>query len=177
MRPRSRKKHKGRRESGTFTLIPHAVQDSANFRSCSGSAIKLLMDLARQFNGNNNGDLCAAMRVLRPRGWTRDETVGHALRELRHYGLIQLTRQGGLHQPSLFALAWLAIDECDGKLECAATRVPSGEWKQQRGRFVRPKKKTPRRKPGYGGPLSHTETGALPENAAPESGAISNETA
>lgn len=144
MKPRSRVKHTGRRQSGTFTLIPHAVQDSANWRQCSGTAIKLLCDLARQFNGRNNGDLCAALTVMEPRGWKHGETVGNALRELRHYGLLFLTRQGGLNKPSLYALTWLPIDDCGGKLECSPTRIAPGDWKEVRTRFKRPpKKRTP----------------------------------
>ena len=137
MSPRSRRKHKGRRESGTFTAIPHAVQDSPNWRRCSATGIKLLCDLARQFRGNNNGDLAASLTTLRPRGWTSPDTVTWALRELVYYGLIVLTRQGGLNRPSLYALTWLAIDDCGGKLEVRATHVAGGEWKQERGEAFR----------------------------------------
>ena len=122
-------------------MIPHALQDSPNWRACSGSAIKLLCDLARQYRGNNNGDLCASMSILKPRGWTSPETVHYALLELRHYGLIVLTRQGGLHAASLYALTWHAIDECGGKLDCAATSVAPGLWREPVAvRFKRPKK-------------------------------------
>lgn len=146
-KPRNRIKDKGRRESGTFSLIPHAVQDSANWRKCSGTAIKLVLELVRQFNGKNNGDLCVALKTLRPRGWTRDETIGHAQRELRHYGLAMLTRQGGLNAPNLFALTWHPIDHCGGKLDVPPTRKPPGDWQQDRPPFKRPpKKKTPPRK-------------------------------
>lgn len=137
---RSRIKHKGRAESGTFTMIPHAVQDSQNWHACRGSAIKLLCDLARQYNGRNNGDLCACMTILKPLGWTSPETVHYALRELLHYGLIKLTRQGGLHAASLYALTWRAIDECEGKLECKATKVPPGDWREPKARYRRPAK-------------------------------------
>jgi len=141
MKPRDRAKHKGRRETGSFTLIPHAVQDSPNWGQCSGTAIKLLCDLARQYNGRNNGDLCAALTVIRSRGWRHDETVGNALRELRHYGLLLLTRQGGLNKPNLYALTWQAIDDCGGKLDCSPTHVAPGDWKQAREPFKRPPKK------------------------------------
>jgi hypothetical protein len=141
MKPRSRPRHKGRRESGTFTAIPHAVQDCANWRQCSGTGIKLLLDLARQYNGRNNGDLSAALSLLRPFGWNSPDTVGNALRELRHYGFLLLTRQGGLHGPSLYALTWQAIDDCGGKLTCAhATNVAPGTWKESREPFKRPPK-------------------------------------
>ena len=147
-KPRSRSKHKGRSESGSFTAIPHAVQDSANWRACSGTAIKLLCELARQYNGHNNGDLGAAITVLKLRGWKSSDTLNNALHELRHYGLIELTRQGGLNMPSLYAVTWHAIDDCKGKLDCAGTRKPSGDWKEQRSEaFKRPRKKTPVRNP------------------------------
>ncbi len=104
-------KDKGRCESGNYIGTPHAIQDCPNWAAYSGTAVKMLDTLARQFNGKNNGDLCAALSVLKRYGWKSDDTVFWALRELRHYGLIVLTRQGGLHAPSLFALTWCAIDE------------------------------------------------------------------
>jgi len=142
MTSRDRARHKGRRESGTFVLIPHDVMDSLNWRACGGTAIKLLCDLARQFNGKNNGDLGASLTLLIPRGWSSSETVGNALRELRHYGLILLTRQGGLHGPSLYALTWKPINDCKGKLDVPATTLPPGDWKEPREEpFERPKRK------------------------------------
>lgn len=141
MTPKSRRKHKGRRESGSFTAIPHAVQDSPNWRRSSATAIKMLCDIARQFNGRNNGDLGASLTVLKPRGWTSPETVCQALRELRHYGLIVLTRQGGLNGASLYAVTWQPIDDCGGKLDCSATNVAGGEWKAERAPYARPPKK------------------------------------
>src|SRR5476649_2951886 len=123
MNTRSRLKYKGRQPKGTFTLVPHEVQDCKNWRACSGTGIKLLLDIARQYNGRNNGDLNATISLLRHRGWRSTETLSLALRELRHYELICLTRQGGLHAPSLYALTWHAIDECGGKLDCSANRL------------------------------------------------------
>jgi len=139
---RSRSRHKGRRESGLFTLIPHAVQDCPNWKLCGGSAIKLLMDMARQYNGRNNGNLCASLSVLRHRGWSSPDTLNHALKELRHYGFIILTRQGGLHSPSLYALSWYGIDDCGGKLTCASPtlRAP-GTWKNECPPYKRPPRK------------------------------------
>lgn len=138
MKPRSRQKHKGRREGGSFSLIPHAVQDSPNWTRCGGTSIKLLCALVRQYNGRNNGDLCAAETVLEAFGIRHGETIGRALAELQHYGLIVLTRQGGLNRASLYALTWQPIDECKGKLEVLATHAAPGDWKAPRPDF-RPK--------------------------------------
>ena len=140
MKHRDRRKQKGRVVSGTFSAVPHAVQDSPNWHRCGGTAIKLLLALLRQFNGRNNGDLGASMTVLKRVGWRSPETISLALRELRHLGFITLTRQGGLHGASLYAVTWHPIDECNGKLDCAPTRVASGDWKTPREPFKRPQR-------------------------------------
>ncbi|MEA9884740.1 hypothetical protein VDG05_10350 [Xanthomonas campestris pv. raphani] len=141
MKPRSRQRYKGRREGGTFTAIPHALQDSANWRQCSGTGIKLLLDIARQYNGRNNGDLSAAMTILKSSGWSSPDTLNNALKELRHYGFLILTRQGGLNMPSLYALSWLGIDPCGGKLTCATPGpIAPGTWKIAQSRYKRPAK-------------------------------------
>lgn len=141
MKPRDRRKVKGRKESGTFILIPHAVLDSANWGKCSGNAIKLLCELARQYNGRNNGDLCATLSLMKRHGWTRSATLQSATKELRHYGLLQLSRQGGLNSPSLFALTWKPVDECGGKLQVPGSRVASNVWNQPTETFQRPRRK------------------------------------
>jgi hypothetical protein len=141
MKPRARRKHKGRSEGGSFSAIPHAVQDSPNWHRCGGTAIKLLLALTRQYNGYNNGDLCASASVLERFGLKRSGANPLALCELRHYGLIVLTRQGGLHAPNLYALSWHAIDDCGGKLDCRATHVAPGDWRTPREVFKRPPKK------------------------------------
>jgi hypothetical protein len=118
--------------------IPHCVIDSENWKHCGGSAITLLVCLARQFNGFNNGDLCASISVLRKVGWTSSDVLHHALAELRHLGFIELTRQGGLHSASLYALAWLPIDDRYGKLEVNSTRIASHAYSTPKPPYRRP---------------------------------------
>jgi hypothetical protein len=132
----------GRRESGTFVQVLHCVMDSENWTRCGGSAIRLLLELARQYNGHNNGDLCASISVLKRRGWRSSDVLNRALAELRHYGFIELTRQGGLHRPSLYALAWKRIDPCGGKLEVAPTTTASHTYRAPKPKYRRlPRKK------------------------------------
>ncbi len=119
----------GRAESGSFFAIPHAVMASPAFKNLSGYAVKMLCSLGGQYRGSNNGDLGAAWRVMQPQGWRSRDTLLRALRELIDAGMIEQTRQGGLNRCSLYALTWHAIDDCDGKLDVRATRVPSGLWK------------------------------------------------
>lgn len=135
-----RRRQTGRRTSGTFAAIPHAVMDSPAWRQCGGTAIKLLCGLARQYNGRNNGNLCAAASVLP--GFA-PETRTRALRELQHYGLALQTRQGGLRGPSLYAVTWQAIDDCGSRLEVAPTNTAPGDWKGDKRRFASaPRKKS-----------------------------------
>lgn len=130
MKALQRLRHRGRTASGGFYRLPHAVMDAESYRTLSARAVKLLNDIGRQFLGNNNGDLSAAWGTMQRRGWKSRDTLAKALAELQAHGLIEKTRQGGLHQCSLFALTWLPIDACGGKLDVAATRVASGLWKQ-----------------------------------------------
>lgn len=136
MKPHNRQRQKGRKISGTFTALPHTIQDSANWQQCSGTAIKLLLDLARLYRGDNNGDLAPATLKSKP----ASEALTSALRELCHYGLLRLTRQGGLGFPSLYALTWHPIDHCGGKLDCGATTLAPGDWAVPKSRYERPKK-------------------------------------
>ena len=146
MKTPSRLKSKGRLESGSFSAVPHVVQESANWAKCSPMAIKLLMDLLSQFKGANNGDLCAALKIIGRKGWTRGQTISNASRELIHYGMIEMTRQGGLHRASLYAVTWKPIDQCNGKLDVNGTRIASSLWKENKPTYVRVNKKMPSRK-------------------------------
>lgn len=127
---RSRAKHKGRADSGGYFGIPHAVMRSDNWRAMPARGVKLVCDLGGQFRGKNNGDLTAAWKVMRALGWRSPTTLAAAVRDALRFGMIEKTRQGGLHVCSLYALTWRPIDECGGKLDSPPTRVASGRWKQ-----------------------------------------------
>lgn len=122
---RALKTAKEARGGGQFLPLPVRVLQSQALANLSPHASKLLLDLASQWRLGNNGDASAAFeKVLRQRGWKSKTTLHKALRELLDSGLIVQTRQGSLHKCSLFALNWLAIDECSGKLEIKATSRP-----------------------------------------------------
>lgn len=124
-----RRRGQGRVTSGTFLLLPHDLLDSKNFLALRGNAVKLLLDVARQFNGTNNGDLCIAWSYMNQRGWRSKTTLYAALDQLLDYGLLMVTRHGGLNIPSLFALTWKPINLCQGKLEVPASSVAPGTWR------------------------------------------------
>jgi hypothetical protein len=131
MPSRSRLKAKGRRESGPFLAVPKHVINSTEYSRLSAYAVKLLFDLYAQFNGRNNGDLSACWTFMSKRGWRSKGTLHKALVELRGRGWIVVARQGGRNKTSLYALTFLAVDECGGKLDIAETRTPLNWWRNK----------------------------------------------
>lgn len=125
----NRSKGKSGSGSASFGALPRVIWEHPDYCNLSGSAAKLLMELACQFKGKNNGDLTLAHSVLIKRGWRSKSTITRATAELLEAGLILRTREGRFTNPNgrcaLYALAWKPIDECKGKgLEIAATTTP-----------------------------------------------------
>lgn len=127
---RNRIKSKGRREDGRYAGIPHRVMEAPCYKALSHPAVRVLIELIKQYNGGNNGDLTGAWGVLGKRGLRSRSTINEALKELEAHGLIRKTRQGGKNKCNLYALTWNAIDDCGGKLDVPPTRVPPGDWQR-----------------------------------------------
>lgn len=125
---RNRAKVKGRKGGLGYGALPREVWMSPDYCNLTGGASKLLMDLACQYNGRNNGDLQAAYSILSERGWNSKDTISRAVGELLRARLIVKTREGKFTNPggrcALYALSWLPINECGNKLEVPPTTTP-----------------------------------------------------
>ena len=146
MTKRSYANAKGRRESGPFIPIPVSVIRHPNYRNLNGSALRLLLDLCSQVRFKtggsvNNGDLTAAMTILKELGWTSNESIDYGLKELLYYRFITITRRGGRNKCHLYAVTWWAIDNCKDKLDVKPTTVARNEWKEVKPKWKRPKRK------------------------------------
>lgn len=101
---------------------------SDSYKALSPKAVKLLLEMAYQFRGANNGDLTVAISVLRNWGWKSRTTITQARDELINGHLIYCTRQGQFTNPggkcALYALAWQPINECGGKIDVEPTATP-----------------------------------------------------
>lgn len=128
---RTRLKAMGRRDSGGFAAIPHHILESQEYAALSPASVKLLLDLFGQFRGSNNGDFTAAWSVMKKRGWRSKATLHRALTALLEKGWLEKTRQGGKHKCCLYAVTWLQIHDCGGKLDVYPSRMASNKWKQQ----------------------------------------------
>ncbi len=126
---RSREKTKGRKDSGSFVQLPHAILEHENFARLSHKAVRLLINIYGQYRGSNNGDLNMAYTVMKRLGWKSKDQLYKAKNELMEIGWIVQTRQGGRNFCSLYAVTFQAIDECKGKLDVKPCRVALGYWK------------------------------------------------
>jgi len=117
-------------DGGAGFVIPLTMMRHRNFTRLSAHAVKLLLDLARQYTGFNNGYLCASWSLMRVLGWNSSHTVQKAMLELEHYNIILRTQQGGQNRPNLHALTWRKIDEkLKQPLDVRPTIVPPDSWK------------------------------------------------
>ncbi len=131
MSQRSRFKQKGR-TGPTFVMIPHFVLESPQWGQMDAFALKLLWELARQYRGNNNGDLSATAEMLKDRSatWSSKDTLPKKLRYLEDRGWIIKTRQGGRHIGcNLYAITWWPVDGCGGKHQHPSETKASHAWK------------------------------------------------
>ena len=91
-KPRKKKGH----FNGGFAGIPRNVMNHPDYINLSGNAVKLLNELARQYRGNNNGDLTVAYSLLKNRGFKSKGTIERNRDELLNAGMIKKTREGRL---------------------------------------------------------------------------------
>ncbi len=114
---------KGRGGTPPFFQLPHRLLDLPAYINLPHTSKSLLMDIGRQFNGRNNGDFCVTLKIMRNRGWNSNSTMRNALNALIDAKLVMQTRQGWLGRCSLYAVTWLPINECAGKLDVSPTVV------------------------------------------------------
>lgn len=121
---------KGRKASRGFVQLPKRVINSEEFSKLPARAVKLLIDLLSQYNGFNNGDLCLAWKIMEKKGWKSRDTLSLARKDLLETGFIVVTRQGGRNKATLYAITFMEIDDCKGKLDYGATKIPINGWKK-----------------------------------------------
>lgn len=140
----TRKRAKSRTDSpGGYGGLPKVVWKHPDYCNLKGNAVRLLMDLACQYNGHNNGDLMAAYTVLKKRGWKSQDTITAAVEQLIQANLIIRTRIGQFCNPGgrchLYALTWKSIDECQGKnLDVGPTRTPPRKFSMENTKKLTP---------------------------------------
>ena len=114
-RPPKFKRNADKRDGRGFVALPIVVLESPGYRRAGHAARSLLLDIAMQYSGNNNGRLTTCAKYLKPLGWKSNDTIVRARRELLDCGLLIETRKGGFPSTSAwFALSWLDNDQAQG---------------------------------------------------------------
>lgn len=114
--------------NGFYAAMPIAVLDSAAFMGASYPAKALLLDVARQHNGTNNGHLHLCFSWLSKRGWKSRDVIQRAKDDLIARGLLVKTKQGGLNMgASWYAITWLKISNFVG-LDIQHRDYHPGAW-------------------------------------------------
>jgi len=151
--------------------MPWAVLDSVAFQGATLAARVLLLELARQHDGQNNGHLQLAMSWLSRRGWNSCDVVQRAKVELIDRGLVVETRKGGRNRgPSKYAVTWHSIENFVG------LDIIAGDYRAGRYALLnRVPEITPRVPPhGSGSPAGRSSpapaNGAAATSAAPADG-------
>jgi hypothetical protein len=114
-RKSSRHAGKSGRDPGGFVAIPWSVLDSAAYRALSMHARVLLVEIARQLRGDNNGSLLCSRAYMAPRGWTSSDMLTKAKRELLAAGFLHETVIGQRpNKASWYAVTWQTLDKLNG---------------------------------------------------------------
>ena len=103
------------REAGRFIALPVAVLDCPAYARLSMHARALLLEVARQYVGGNNGRLLLSREYMAKRGWKSNDMLTKAKRELLNGGFIHETVMG--HRPnkaSWYAVTWRTLDRIPG---------------------------------------------------------------
>src|SRR4051812_40495803 len=103
---------KGSGGLGRFVALPHSVLDCPGYRGLTVYAKALLVDVARQYAGGNNGSLLCSRRKMAEYGWKSVDTLTKALSELLAANLLFRTVQGQRpNKASWYALTWQSLDK------------------------------------------------------------------
>lgn len=123
---------KDRRDAGRFIMLPVPVMESEPYKALGSSARALLLDIASQYCGDNNGRLLAGWKFMsEERGWRSNNTLLDAKRELlASESLVVETRMGKFPNTSAwFACTWWPLDWCTD-MEMPVNAFPRGGYKR-----------------------------------------------
>ena len=112
------------KHEGGFTRLPHFTAQSPAFRSLSGPAVKIWVELHARFRGHNNGRLSLSYQHAADLLGMSKSTVARAFRELISKGFIRLARPG--HWYGRRAAEWTLTDQ---RFQDA---LPTNDWQNWR---------------------------------------------
>jgi hypothetical protein len=140
-------------ETGPFAMLPDDVLLSEACRTLPHPAHRVLVVLAAQYFGRNNGSLSLTRTTAAKYGMRNPHTLDASFRELEERGLILRTRPGSRLPPrsALYAITWRPINEPKeyDRHDAMPTLKPSNayaKWKgtKQRQHWAAGRRRAPR---------------------------------
>lgn len=107
----------GRQEKTLYAPIDFDVIDSPAFADLTGEEVRLLLIIARQWNGQNNGKLHATFGFCKKRGIRSQTTLQKSIASLISHGFLVRTRGHGIDPKdgkniaAKYAITWKSL--CD----------------------------------------------------------------
>lgn len=92
--------------SNQFVNLPISLINSRDWAVLRPHTVKLLVDIASQYDGKNNGALCASYSVMEKHGWRSKSTLSLAVRSAIKSGFLIVTRPGAGPFPALYAISF-----------------------------------------------------------------------
>ncbi len=122
------------REGGRFVALPNSVLESQAYMRLSYPARALLLELALQYRGDDNGRLLCSGKHLAKRGWKSNDVISRAKRELLEGGFIHETVKGQRpNKASWYAVTWRTLDKLQGMDPEAVKTFERGAYRKNDG--------------------------------------------
>ena len=109
-------------------MLPLTVLDQAAVIKLSHAAFRILVLMAAQYHGGNNGALGITRSQAAVNGIGSDHTLYSALRTLEERGLIEQTYPASRvpPRPTMYALTWMSVDDTSWS---RSTRIPAHTYR------------------------------------------------
>ena len=130
----SRSNRRRKQGGGRFARLPVVVLEHIAVTTLTHAAFRVLVLLAAQFNGFNNGALGITAKQATDAGIGSDKTLYRSLRELELRRLVELTYPASRvpPRPTMWSMTWLPLDATQYS---QSTRTPSHayrDWQPER---------------------------------------------
>lgn len=104
---------KGRKIRGNFAHLPCEVMNHAAVATLTHAQFRVLVLMAGQFNGHNNGAIGLTAEQAKKQGISSENTYRAALKVLEERGLIESTYPASRvpPRPKMYALTWRPVEK------------------------------------------------------------------
>jgi DeoR/GlpR family transcriptional regulator of sugar metabolism len=122
--------NKGRKIRDRFAHLPRKAMDHPAVATLSHAQFRVLVLMAGQYNGKNNGALGLTAKQAAQQGIASERTFYRALQELEERGLIERTFPASRipPRPTMYAITWREIDDTEYTVQQSPPKNSYRKW-------------------------------------------------